>query len=270
MWSQRITRALLLSSILLGTVLASQQLAMAASPTTSFVITRTVVGHNEPVSQPTESSPTEGQCPWPNGCTSITIAQARTLSCDGVNNFPIVKQGSYALLASGINDAKYPPENGKLGADLRFVSAPDDRGVIHVGPILLEYGDYSGGARPSFISRDGSLWIFDYATEHGAEVIRLSTSTGAVLQRTEMSAISRPIIAVNSLGFWMGQASNSLWPSGTKLGIWFAPIGATRGKLVSATDWHVDSIVPLGSAVAIYLQQHYNSAVERWTVAPAR
>lgn len=266
---QRTHKVLLLSIIAVGAVQASQQLAIAASPTYSFVIARTVLSRGASIPRSYEGSPTEAECQWPNGRTSITVAQARDVFCGGTDSIPIVKQGSNALLAPGVDDTKYPPENGSLGADLRFVSAPDAHGVIHVSPVLLEYGDYSGGARPSFISEHKSLWIFDYATEHGAEVIRISTATGVILQRTEMSAISRPMIAVNELGFWMGQASNSLSPSGTKLGIWLAPIGASTGELLAATDWHVDSIVPSGSSVAIYLQQAYSTAIERWMLKPS-
>ena len=53
-----------------------------------------------------------------------------------------------------------------------------------------------------------------------------------------MPAISRPVCSVNRYGFWMGQAGNSDYPKNTKLGIWYAPLGARHGVLVRRTnDW---------------------------------
>ncbi len=110
--------------------------------------------------------------------------------------------------------------------------------MLSISPVLMQFGDYSGGARPSIVISGSSVWIYDYLTEHGPEVLRVSTSTGAVLQRTVMPAISRPVCAVNQYGFWMGQAGNSDYPKNVKLGIWYAPLGARHGVLVRRTnDW---------------------------------
>lgn len=196
------------------------------------------------------------RCQWPDGKTSITVKSARAVDCfpSGVAHFPTPTGDAFALLASPIGGAKYPVENGQLTDDIRFVHASHAKGVIDVGPILMQFGDYSGGARPSLLAKDGSIWIFDYQTENGPEVLRISAATGAVLQRTAMPAISRPVVAVNQYGFWMGQAATSLYAQRSViLGIWLAPIGASQGVLIRHTDGVIWNMKPSGKSMDVYL-----------------
>jgi hypothetical protein len=112
--------------------------------------------------------------------------------------------------------------------------------------VLMEFGDYSGGARPDVVANASTIWIFDYQTERGPEVLRISAVTGAILQRTEMPAISRPVMAVNESGFWMGRAANSLVGSSRAvLGVWLAPLHASTGVLVRQTN---DVIISMASS----------------------
>jgi hypothetical protein len=194
-------------------------------------------------------------CQWPDGRTSISLAEVRTFDCfpDGVGQFPVPNKNSIELLVSPIGGAKYPVQNGNLSDDIRVVHPPNSEGVIDVGPVLMQFGLYSGGAQPSFISDSTSLWIFDYVTENGPEVIRISTTTGALLQRTIMPAISRPVIGVDRYGFWMGQTSNSFYGQNLRLGIWLAPIGAKRGELLKSMTGIVWSIMPSGDSMIAYV-----------------
>ena len=194
-------------------------------------------------------------CRWPDGKTSISDAAARTVKClPRGARFPVVTGRKWFLLESPIGGAAYPVENGDLSDDVRFVHASKTPGVMSVGPVLLQFGDYSGGARPSILRGGSSVWIYDYRTENGPEVLRISTSTGAVLERTVMPAISRPVCAVNRYGFWMGQDGNSHYPKGVKLGIWYAPPGADTAVLVRPTDDFVFSITSPGRSVDVRVQ----------------
>jgi hypothetical protein len=154
-------------------------------------------------------------------------------------------------LESPIGGALYPVGNGHLSDDVRFVHASGSPGVISVGPVLMQFGDYSGGARPSVIVSNNSVWVYDYWTENGPEVLRISTLTGQVLQRTVMPAISRPTCSVNRYGFWMGQAGNSFYPRGVTLGVWYAPVGGAHGVLVRRTDDFVFGITTVGRSVEV-------------------
>jgi hypothetical protein len=186
-------------------------------------------------------------CPWPNGETTITVTQEKARRCD------LLPGGrSFALLASPIGGASSPSQSAKLTDDVRFVHAAPAKGVIDVGPVLMEFGDYSGGARPDVVTNASTIWIFDYQTERGPEVLRISAVTGAILQRTEMPAISRPAMAVNQSGFWMGQAANSLIGSSrTVLGVWLAPLHAARGVLVRRTNDVIISMASSGRSMIV-------------------
>jgi hypothetical protein len=186
-------------------------------------------------------------CPWPNGATAITVTQERERGCD------LLPAGrTLALLASPIGGARYTSQSAKLTDDVRFVHAATARGVIDVGPVLMEFGDYSGGARPDVVMNGGTIWIFDYQTERGPEVLRISAVSGAILQRTEMPAISRPVMAVNESGFWMGQAASSLIGSSrTVLGVWLAPLHASKGVLVRRTNDVIISMASFGSSMIV-------------------
>lgn len=165
--------------------------------------------------------------------------------------FPVPKGGSWDILESPIGGALYPVGNGHLTDDIRFVHASGSPGVISVGPVLMQFGDYSGGARPSLIVSSKSVWIYDSWTENGPEVLRISTLTGQVLQRTVMPAISRPTCSVNQYGFWMGQADNSIYTSAVTLGVWYAPVGVAHGVLVRRTDDFVFGITSVGKSVEV-------------------
>ena len=49
----------------------------------------------------------------------------------------------------------------------------------------------------------------DNLTTHGSELLRISPTTGSVLQTVNMPPIDRPLIATNADGFWLAPATNS-------------------------------------------------------------
>jgi hypothetical protein len=210
-------------------------------------------------------------CGWPSDRTSITVAKAKSIRCSPSSvGLPVPAPGSSELLSSPIGDKWPETQSGGLSRELRFVKRDDN--VLEVGPNLLEYGDYSGGARPSFDEADGSLWIFDYRTEHGPEVIRISTNSGELLQRTAMPPISRPVIGVNALGFWLAQDPDSLYPhSGVRLGVWFAPVGASKSELVKATGGGAWAMRANGDAMDVFISPDWpvkKLAVDLWRFTP--
>ena len=209
-------------------------------------------------------------CGWPSNRASITVTEAKTFRCSPYAvGLSVPAPGSFEVLSSPIADKWPESQNGGLSRELRFVKREGN--VLEVGPNLMEYGDYSGGARPSFDETGGSLWIFDYRTEHGPEAIRVSTSSGEILQRTRMPPISRPIIGANALGFWLAQDSTSEYPSGTRLGVWFAPLGASTSELVKVTDGSAWAMRADGKAMDVFISPNWparRSAVDLWRFTP--
>jgi hypothetical protein len=182
------------------------------------------------------------------------------------SHFPDLTGSRWFLLDSPIGGAKYSDLSGALTDDMRLVHASNVPGVLDVSPVLMEFGNYSGGARPSIIITGHSVWMYDYVTEHGPEVIRVSTSTGRIIQRTVMPAISRPACTVNQYGFWMAQDPDSFFSKRTRLGVWYAPIGAGRGVLVRTTAKPVVAIGTAGKTVDVQAENppHGRSAPRQY------
>jgi hypothetical protein len=210
-------------------------------------------------------------CGWPSDRTSISVADAKAFRCSpsGVG-LSVPAPGAFEVLSSPIGDKWPETQSGGLSRELRFVKRRGN--VLEVGPDLMDYGDYSGGARPSFDEADGWLWIFDDRTEHGPEVIRVSTKSGEVRQRTAMPPISRPIVGANVLGFWMAQDSVSAYPtSGVRLGVWFAGIGTSKSLLVKASGGGAWALRADGTSMDVFISPRLPAqkpAVEVWRFTP--
>jgi hypothetical protein len=90
-------------------------------------------------------------------------------------------------------------------------SDPSAPGGYTLGPVVMRYPQCSDcGA--DWIYGDGSLWIYDSVSSRGAELLRVSQSTGAVAQRIAMPSIDRPYIAVNADGLWLADSIESGFP----------------------------------------------------------
>ena len=191
-----------------------------------------------------EGSPLFTSCQWPDGKTSIRVGQTGTCHL-------LAPGEQFGLLESPMDGALYPKGSGPRTSDVRFAHLDSSTRIIDVGPVLMEYGDYSGGARPEVVRDGGSIWLFDDAAQSGSEALRISASTGAVLQRVVMPAISRPVLGANAEGLWLAQAGNSFYSQSTRLGIWLAPIGASRGVLLRPTSDFVMSMTAAGTSMDV-------------------
>jgi hypothetical protein len=107
-----------------------------------------------------------------------------------------------------------------------------------LGPVVLTYPNASG--RPQWTTGDGYLWLYSGTSGPQAEVLRISLTTGAVLQRVTLPDIVRPILAVDDDGLWIAPAVNSFY-SPSSDGIWRLGAGAKSARLVrrlsTFADW---------------------------------
>jgi hypothetical protein len=115
-----------------------------------------------------------------------------------------------------------------------------------LGPVVMSFPQESDGW-PTWTYGDGDLWLFDALAKGGSQLLRVSGTSGAVLQRIAMPAISRPIVAFDDDGFWLAPAANSGGGQGTSSGVYYVAPGADaalrafslpRGETVS---WMVAS-----------------------------
>ena len=74
--------------------------------------------------------------------------------------------------------------------------------VTVAGKVVMHYEDASD-TRPQWTTYGRSLWLYDVLTSDGPEVLRFDANTGALLQRTAMPQVYRPV----------GRATVSIWRS---------------------------------------------------------
>ena len=88
-----------------------------------------------------------------------------------------------------------------------------------------------------------------------------------------MPSISRPIIGINALGFWLAQDSDSLYGnSGVRLGGWFAPIDASKSELVKATRGSAWAMRAHGEEMDVFISPDWprkKFAFDLWRFTPA-
>jgi hypothetical protein len=107
---------------------------------------------------------------------------------------------------------------------------------------------------------DGYLWLFDPVTTHGSELLRISQSTGAVLQTIHMPWVDRPLMATDDDGFWIAAATNSGFEPPSAGGLYRVAPGMARAVLVRKIFWDADWIVAAGHSLWIEINHGGRSA----------
>lgn len=79
--------------------------------------------------------------------------------------------------------------------------------VTVAGKVVMHYEDGSD-TRPQWATYGRSLWLYDVATSDGPEVLRFDAHSGALLQRTVMPRLFRPVMVANGDGLWLDPATN--------------------------------------------------------------
>lgn len=147
------------------------------------------------------------------GCDAATVNPA-TLRLTGVRQGDCADPALYGerVLAVSYLAGQVSATNALGVFALRIArSDPSAPGGYTLGPVVMRYPQCSDcGA--DWIYGDGSLWIYDSYSSRGAELLRVSPSTGAVAQRIAMPSIDRPYIAVNADGLWLADSNESGFP----------------------------------------------------------
>lgn len=87
-------------------------------------------------------------------------------------------------------------------------------GGYRLGPTIVTYADCSN-CRAQTIYGDGSLWVYASMVGTGAELgelLRVSETTGRVVERWKVPSISRALLATNANGLWLAPSIESGWP----------------------------------------------------------
>jgi len=112
---------------------------------------------------------------------------------------------------------------GRLTPSIVFdPKSPWQEVVLPNGRVVFQYEDASN-TRPEWTYGPGALWIYDVWTKAGAEVVRVSTPTGRIVQRVRMPKMFRPLLAADADGLWLVPATNGNLGNGPQQLLHVAP-----------------------------------------------
>lgn len=183
-----------------------------------------------------------GEATIGNGCTWLVVAPAtlrtrRTLraNCDRP---PIAAEPIVPI------QIPIPDSNSSRLRIARVGAAP---GAIRLGPVVMSYLDVSN-TKLEWTYGPGTLWLYDIATSRGAEVLEVSTATGAVVDRLllpKLRQFDKPDLAADADGLWIA-ASPQTDPNGP------APLYLIAPGARSARSWEI----PAHAAVWLVADGH--------------
>lgn len=119
-------------------------------------------------------------------------------------------------------DKDLPARSGGASAVVRIAHVTAGSPGYVLGPIVMTFPALAyGQTQPSWIYGDGDLWLYDWVNRF--DLLRVSATTGAVLQRLRIPKIQTPLLAFNHDGLWIapyGESSGPLYrlaPGATKV-----------------------------------------------------
>ena len=121
-----------------------------------------------------------------------------------------------------------------------------------LGPVVMTFPALAwGGSAPTWVYGGGDLWLYEWDNPGGIDLMRISATSGAVLQRVRVPKIWHPILAYNDEGLWIaasGQTSSPealylVAPGGTHASavFHFAAEGFAKWVVASADDVWVNA-----------------------------
>lgn len=170
-------------------------------------------------------SPAQGDltyCSWLNGTPGVPALRRSSPYYPGTKCHPLIVGKSFGLLQS--------PQNAHFQYEVLRVARENPKThAVSVGPVLVTFGD-GAGARPSAAAADGWIWVY-VPTKGRADVLRFSSTSGALKQRISIPSMHEPVIAANDDGLFLG------WSNQGGLGgsVYFVSVGSSQVQLVQAT-----------------------------------
>ncbi|MGP8209081.1 MAG: hypothetical protein ACLQVK_24015 [Acidimicrobiales bacterium] len=139
------------------------------------------------------------------GPATLALSDARRGSCADPALF-----GRWVIPAISI-DKDLPADGGGPSAVVRIAHLSSHAPGFALGPIVMSLPALAyGQTGPSWIYGDGDLWLYDWVNRF--DLLRISATTGAVLQRLEVPKIQTPLLAFNDDGLWIAPSGESSGP----------------------------------------------------------
>ena len=93
-----------------------------------------------------------------------------------------------------LSAAKTIPGGGVISYAIRVAHVTTSAPGYRLGPVVMTFPEGST-SNPDWIYGDGSLWLYDASSSGGHDLIRISESTGDVVQQLNIPSIVRPLLA---------------------------------------------------------------------------
>jgi hypothetical protein len=108
-------------------------------------------------------------------------------------------------------DRNLPAASGGPNAIVRIARVTSVSPGYALGPVVMSFPALAyGDTKPSWIYGGGDLWLYDWVNHF--DLLRISATTGAVLQRLVVPKIQSPLLAFNEQGLWIAPIGESSGP----------------------------------------------------------
>lgn len=160
-----------------------------------------------------ESSPQSTCVAAPLDPRSLAVGQLAVGSCGD------------PLLTGRTVEAVDTPIPKSNNATISINVADPATGQVTNGPVVMTY-ESGSDTRPVIAYGTQWLWIYDNSTTNGAELLQVSTSSGAVVDRVDMPALYKPLLAADDAGVWVANSiAGSPAPALLHVGVWSSAAG---------------------------------------------
>jgi hypothetical protein len=123
-----------------------------------------------------------------------------------------VLQGHQVLPVFAI-DKNLPSPSGGPTAVVRIAHVALQRPGYALGPVVMTFPALApGDSKPTWIYGGGDLWLYEWDNPGGIDLMRISATTGDVLQRIRVPHVWHAILAYNNDGLWIAPSGQTAGP----------------------------------------------------------
>jgi len=98
-----------------------------------------------------------------------------------------------------------------------------------LGPVVMTFPALAwGDSEPTWIYGGGDLWLYEWDNPGGIDLMRISATTGAVLQRVRVPKIWHAVLAYNDEGLWIAPSGQT----GSPEALYLVAPGGTHASAV--------------------------------------
>jgi len=126
-------------------------------------------------------------------------------------------------------DKDLPASTGGPTAVVRIAHVVPHSPGYTLGPVVMTFPALAwGDSEPTWTYGGRDLWLYEWDNPGGIDLVRISATTGAVLQRLRVPKVWHPILAYNDEGLWIAPSGQTSSP----MPLYLVAPGATHASAV--------------------------------------